>query len=321
MKMKKILVVVSMLAVMFSLSACSNEAEKPFDYDDTQIVLTTMEYFTNYINVADEYADYYLSDGTAFEQSAIKGIRQARDNDKVGTFQDYSAFNTALGDGTFSIDSVDAEIVNAADSVSVTIVNKAENRDVEITVKYVENADYFIQMDQYIQSGLQYWTSMGYTADMILAESGCETLAEAFGVEQLLQQSGVYPYQPEEMVVSAVYSKGELMKQAGMNTLLGMGTVFIVLIFISFIISLFKFLPALLAKKPKLPELKEEKPAVKAEPVKAAVRQKTSDSNLMNDTELVAVITAAVYAAAGSSGTGAVSKDTLVVRSIKRVRK
>lgn len=321
MKMKKILAVVSMLAVMFALSACSNEVEKPFDYDDTQIVLDTMEYFTNYINVSDEYADYYLSDGTAFEQSAIKGIEQARDNDNVGAFQDYSTFNTALSEGNFSIDSVNAKITNAADSVSVTVTNKAENRDVEITIKYVENADYYIQMDQYVQSGLQYWTSMGYTADMILAESGCETLAEAFGVEQLLQQSGVYPYQPEEMVVSAVYSKGELMKQAGMNTLIGMGTVFIVLIFISFIISLFKFLPALLAKKPKLPEPKEEKPAAKAEPVKAAVGQKTSDGNLMNDAELVAVITAAVYAAAGSSGTGAVSKDTLVVRSIKRARK
>lgn len=321
MKMKKILAVVSMLAVMFALSACSNEVEKPFDYDDTQIVLDTMEYFTNYINVSDEYADYYLSDGTAFEQSAIKGIEQARDNDNVGAFQDYSTFNTALSEGNFSIDSVNAKITNAADSVSVTVTNKAENRDVEITIKYVENADYYIQMDQYVQSGLQYWTSMGYTADMILAESGCETLAEAFGVEQLLQQSGVYPYEPEEMVVSAVYSKGELMKQAGMNTLIGMGTVFIVLIFISFIISLFKFLPALLAKKPKLPEPKEEKPAAKAEPVKAAVGQKTSDGNLMNDAELVAVITAAVYAAAGSSGAGAVSKDTLVVRSIKRARK
>lgn len=321
MKMKKILVVVSMLAVMFSLSACSNEVEKPFDYDDTQIVLDTMEYFTNYINVADEYSDYYLSDGTAFEQSAIKGIEQARNNDNVGLFEDYSTYNTALSNGTFSIDSVGAEITNTEDSVSVKIINKAENRDVEITITYVENADYYIQLDQYIQSGLQYWSTMGYTAESILAESGCQTLAEAFGVEQMLQQSGIYPYQPEEMVVSAVYSKGELMKQAGMNTLIGMGTVFIVLIFISFVISLFKFLPALLAKKPKLSDLKEEKTSAKAESVKSVAVQKSADSNLMDDAELVAVITAAIYAAAGSSGTGAVSKDTLVVRSIKRVRK
>ena len=67
------------------------------------------------------------------------------------------------------------------------------------------------------------------------------------GIDNEMQ--GVYQYLPEEMVVSAVYSKAELMKQAGMNALLGMGTVFVVLIFISFIISLFKFLPALFAKK------------------------------------------------------------------------
>ena len=43
--------------------------------------------------------------------------------------------------------------------------------------------------------------------------------------------------------------------------------------------------------------------------------------NLMNDAELVAVITAAIYAAEGQAGNGAVSKDKLVVRSIRRARK
>ena len=111
----------------------------------------------------------------------------------------------------------------------------------------------------------------------------------------------------------------ELMKQAGMNTLLGMGTVFVVLIFISFIISLFKFLPALFAKKPKIEDLKKEesKPAA---PAKAATPAPAA-GNLMNDAELVAVITAAIYAAEGQAGNGAVSKDKLVVRSIRRARK
>ncbi len=317
MKIKKLLIVISMLAVMFSLSACTDKAEKPFDYDDQQIVLDTMESFTNYVNVDDEYADYYLSDGTEFEQSAIKGIQQARNNDKVGTFEDYSTYNEALSKGTFDIASVDADITDSADSVTVKIINKAENRDVEVSVKYVENADYYIQLDKYVQSALQYYASQGYTVETILATSGASSLEEAFGVKDLLQQNGIYPYQPEEMVVSAVYSTSELMEQAGMNTLLGMGTVFVVLIFISFIISLFKFLPALLAKKPKLPEAKEEKVPVAAAP-KAPAPAKVAD-NLMNDKELVAVITAAVYAAAGSSG--AVSKDRLVVRSIKRARK
>lgn len=317
MKMKKLLIVVSMLAVMFSLSACTDEAEKPFDYDDQQIVLDTMEYFTSFVNVDDEYADYYLSDGTEFEQSAIKGIDQAINTDKVGSFEDYSAYNDALSNGTFDIKSVGAEITSTEDSVTVTVINKAENRDVEISVKYVENAEYYIQLDKSLQSALQYYGAQGYTADTILSMTGAETLEEAFGIEELLQQSGIYPYMAEEMVVAAVYSKGELMGQAGMNTLIGMGTVFVVLIFISFIISLFKFLPALLAKKPKLPEAKEEKAPVKEAP-KTPAPIKAAD-NLMNDTELVAVITAAVYAAAGASG--AVSKDRLVVRSIKRAKR
>lgn len=317
MKMKKLLIVVSMLAVMFSLSACTDEAEKPFDYDDQQIVLDTMEYFTNYTNISEEYAEYYLSNGTEFEQSAIKGIEQAKNTDKVGNFEDYSVYNEALSNGTFDIKSVGAEITSAEDAVTVTVINKAENRDVEISVRYVENADYYIELDKSLQSALQYYGENGYTADTILSITGAETLEEAFGIEELLQQNGIYPYVAEEMVVTAVYSKSELMGQAGMNTLIGMGTVFVVLIFISFIISLFKFLPALLAKKPKLPEAKEEKTPVK-EAAKTSVPAKAAD-NLMNDKELVAVITAAIYAAAGSSG--AVSKDKLVVRSIKRAKR
>lgn len=54
MKIKKLLIVISMLAVMFSLSACEDKAEKPFDYDDQQIVLDTMRYFYEYSNMNSE---------------------------------------------------------------------------------------------------------------------------------------------------------------------------------------------------------------------------------------------------------------------------
>ncbi len=46
------------------------------------------------------------------------------------------------------------------------------------------------------------------------------------------------------MDVSAHYSTGEILEKAGLNTVLGMGTVFVVLIFISFIISSVKYIPA-----------------------------------------------------------------------------
>ena len=118
-----------------------------------------------------------------------------------------------------------------------------------------------------------------------------------------------------QVVVSAQYSLGELMEKAGMNTLMGMGVVFLVLIFISLVISLFKFMPGSGAKK------QTKKSAAKPTPVAAtpapAVKASAADENLMNDQELVAVITAAVMAASGS-GTATTSSDKLVVRSIKR---
>ncbi len=321
---KKLLILISMLAVMFSLSACSNEVEKPFDYDESQIVIDTMYLFNQYKDVSDDYADYYITDGTAFEQSAVKGIQQAKETDKVGEFQDFSPYINGMG---MDLNTVNYKIENAEDSVLVTVTNKAANRDVEITVKYVENPEYYIQLDQVKKN----YNEEAIRQEMIMYYGSEEAFFEQYGdyyssIDDIVQQGidsemqGVYEYLPEEMVVSAVYSKSELVKQAGLNTLIGMGTVFVVLIFISFIISLFKFLPALLAKKPKLEDLKKEE-AVKKAPVSAAETSTPApQKNLMDDAELVAVITAAVYAAAGQTG-NAVSKDTLVVRSIRRARK
>lgn len=119
----------------------------------------------------------------------------------------------------------------------------------------------------------------------------------------------VIKYDLTQAVVSTQYSMGELMEKAAMNTLMGMGVVFLVLIFISIVISLFKYMPGSGAKQQakKQAEKVAAKPAVKAAPAAA--------ENLMNDQELVAVITAAVAASNASAG---ISSDKLVVRSIKR---
>ena len=94
------------------------------------------------------------------------------------------------------------------------------------------------------------------------------------------------------------------------NTLMGMGTVFVMLIFISLLISLFGYIPKLeekiknIGKKPE-PVKTEEPAAVVEEP-------QTQVVNLQKDEQLVAVIMA-------SYGSNAVSADKLVVRSIHRV--
>lgn len=326
MKMKKSLIVISMFAVMLALSGCEDNQEAAFEYDDSQIVLDTMYYFDQYADVSGDYAKYYIENGTEFEQSAVKGIRQAVETDKVGQFQDYSGIiSNAQLTGIFSPKSVDYEIDTAEDSVSVTIINRAENRDVEITVKYVENPKYFMAYDRAVQNYTDETIQAvidqneGLTLDYMLMMYGCsdiEELKETL-IETDMEQSGLKPYKAEEMVVSAVYSKKELMAAAGRNTIIGMGTVFVVLIFISFIISLFKFLPALFAPKPKLSQMEEIKSLA---PVAAPKAATASNENLMNDAELVAVITAAIYAAS-SGANGAVSKDKLVVRSIRRAKR
>lgn len=97
---------------------------------------------------------------------------------------------------------------------------------------------------------------------------------------------------------------GQLMTRAALNTLLGMGTVFVVLILISLIISAFGFIPKIQASLSK----KKEEPETAA-PKAAVVVQ---EDELSDDMELVAVIAAAIAAYEGTSA------DGFRVRSIKR---
>ena len=98
---------------------------------------------------------------------------------------------------------------------------------------------------------------------------------------------------------------------AGINTVICLVVVFAVLIFISFLISLFKYIPKLeaaLSKKDKKTELAEN--AVVNTVSQSEVKEE--EEELSDDLELVAVITAAIAALSGTS------TDGFVVRSIRR---
>ena len=116
------------------------------------------------------------------------------------------------------------------------------------------------------------------------------------------------------ITTSADYTISENMEKAGLNTLLGMGTTFAILIFLSLIISMFKFLPGSGGMK-----AKEDK---KAAPLDNAVsqiaaREELASENEIDNGELVAVITAAIAAYEASSGS-TTGSDGFVVRSIRR---
>lgn len=102
------------------------------------------------------------------------------------------------------------------------------------------------------------------------------------------------------------YTLGEMMTTAGLNTLLGMGTVFCILILLMALISCFKLISVI-----------EKKRAAKANAgatsVDNAVAQIVSNEDTQDDTELIAVIAAAIAASEGAA-----SADGYVVRSIRR---
>lgn len=106
-------------------------------------------------------------------------------------------------------------------------------------------------------------------------------------------------------------SLGEKLADAGLNTLIGLFTVFLILILIAYIISLFKYIPMLEEKMAKKKAAKNAELPV----VENAAPQAGEPEELVDDTELVAVITAAICAATGSSS------DGFVVRSIRKSKR
>lgn len=106
------------------------------------------------------------------------------------------------------------------------------------------------------------------------------------------------------------YSFGEMMGKAGLNTLIGMGTVFVVLVLIAFIISLFQLIPKIQASFEKK---KKDDKDIKAEAVDNTIAQIIEKEELSDDLELVAVIAAAIAASEGAAST-----DGYVVRSIRK---
>ena len=144
------------------------------------------------------------------------------------------------------------------------------------------------------------------SGDSIIVNVGC-TFEKKTADVQFIYKTDLYNTL-KSSATNIDYTFGEKMAKAGLNTLMGMGTVFAVLILIYGLISLFNFIPKIEAAFSKKNEA--EKPS----PVDNAIAQIAEKEELTDDLELVAVITAAIAASEGSTST-----DGYVVRSIRRV--
>ena len=145
-------------------------------------------------------------------------------------------------------------------------------------------------------------TDSATVTETILSESGDKLPASlTFDKDGQIQtdDSGNYSFKFDEYK-----TLGQKMQKAGLNTIMSMSIVFLVLIFISLLISCFKFI-GLIGKG------KADKSPVAVAAAPAAPVSEPED--LTDDLELVAVITAAIAAASETE-----SADGLVVRSIIR---
>lgn len=103
-------------------------------------------------------------------------------------------------------------------------------------------------------------------------------------------------------------SRGEVMKQAGINTVIGISVVFTMLALMSILIAQFKHIN-------KLTQRKDTKEAAAEEGIENAVSQIVENESSADDAlELIAVITAAIAASDDAL------PDGFTVRSIRRVR-
>lgn len=121
----------------------------------------------------------------------------------------------------------------------------------------------------------------------------------------------VYNYHNMELTgitIEPVYTFGEKMTKAALNTLICMSIVFVVLVFISLLISCFKIFPYLEAKKREKAVKEFEANRVP----EVAQQEDVFVPQVEDDTELVAVIAAAIAAYEGTS------TSDFVVRSIRR---
>lgn len=170
------------------------------------------------------------------------------------------------------------------------------------------DAETFVDMIKAWQAALEECGSFRSFDQFVAKESNGDIVVSAIAKYENREADIVFTFDKElgieTFAVSAHYSTGEILKKAGLNTLLGMGAVFLVLILLAFIISLMKYIPVL------MDILQGKKvPVNKSKGEDKVVLESVDETD---DLELVAVITAAIAASEGTSS------DGFVVRSIRR---
>lgn len=208
---------------------------------------------------------------------------------------------------------VSADVVEALESM-------VQSAMINISTMSDEDLQYWMESDDtFAVSAINAWLDnkeeLGGFVEIVSStadydkEEGKYTLHSDVAFEQknativiTVDETGTATY----MTVEVQYTLAEEMGQAGLNTIMGIGIVFLVLLFLSFLISLFKYIGVAVEKMTKKPAAPAAPAPKEAAPVAAASEE------LVDDKELVAVIAAAIASYENTS------TDSFVVRSIRR---
>ena len=155
----------------------------------------------------------------------------------------------------FAADKVD-------DTVKSTLVTTAEGlTDAIVQLKDEDIENYMSSGDDFTTSAMQSWQtskdelgakkdSNGETTVTFKDDQYTVTVPLKF---EKADANFVYVFDsqgtPTSMSVDVQYGMGKTLQRAGLNTLMGIGTVFVMLILLSLLISLFRFIPNPEAKK------------------------------------------------------------------------
>ncbi len=242
-----------------------------------------------------EEADEDAADDTVEEESEIS--EEEEETDAGVTLMQYvQQMTKSLTDSLIVMTDEDIEGYKAStDAFTVEAVTAWESAKSDVGERVDSETDDTDSIEVVIEDGVYTAT---YSVDFDKADA-----VFVFQYDQNLT--------PTSATVDVDIPLSTTLKNAGLNTIMGVGIVFLVLVFLSFLISLFKYIPDP-EKKKKEAEKKaaEEKKAAAAAAVPAVEEEEYAD-----DEELVAVIMAAIAASEGTS------TDGFVVRSIRKARR
>lgn len=245
--MKKIVLVLGMIACLFGLTACGEEKSSVMTEEQLAAV---------------EIADTYMSQ---ISEAVSMGVKeQYADDEKLVSY--LTSWEEGMEEIGGYVETTGHEVKIDGDEVVVNTAIAGSALDPDGNIR---------------------------TADVELVYNQKELLVKSF-------------------TVNVNYTMSEKMTNAGLNTLLGMGTVFAVLLLISLIISLFGFIPkiqAAFSKKDKKSETEKSVDNTIAQIIEAEEA---------DDTELIAVISAAIAAYEAANGG---SSDGVVIRSVRKVNR